>query len=90
MADEAQKQTYEEKEGRLDEILKRLDNSETPMDELASEAREAAGLISSMYETIKGAKQEIVEVFADMEKMKETMNAGMRPEPGPGEGKSGR
>lgn len=34
--------TYEEKEQRLEEILERLDRSETPMDELASDAREAS------------------------------------------------
>lgn len=32
----------------------------------------------------------IIEVFTDMEKMKETMNAGMKPESAPGDGKSGR
>ena len=42
------KMTYEEKEKRLEEILERLDRSETPMDELASDAREASQLIKSM------------------------------------------
>ena len=34
--------TYEEKEKRLEEILERLDRSETPMDELASDARDTS------------------------------------------------
>ena len=42
MDEKTDKMTYEEKEKRLDEILKRLDNSETPVDQLASEAKEAA------------------------------------------------
>lgn len=59
--------TYEEKEQRLDEILSRLDKSETPMDELAAEAREAAGLIVSMQKTLKATKAELTKVFAEME-----------------------
>lgn len=37
--------TYERKEKRLEEILERLDRSETPRDELARDAREASQLI---------------------------------------------
>ena len=67
------KLTYEEKESRLDEILVRLDNSETPMDELASEAREAAALIMSMHATLKATRHEITTVFAELERHKETI-----------------
>lgn len=65
--------SYEEKESRLDEILVRLDNSETPMDELASEAREAAALIMSMHATLKATRHEITTVFAELERHKETI-----------------
>ena len=60
------KMTYEEKEKRLEEILERLDRSETPMDELASDAREASLLIKSMRTTLKSAQAEIVEVLNDL------------------------
>lgn len=67
------KLTYEEKESRLDEILVRLDNSETPMDELASEAREAAALIMAMHATLKATRQEITTVFEELERHKEAI-----------------
>ena len=59
--------TYEQKEKRLEEILERLDRSETPMDELASDAREASQLIKSMRGTLKSAKAEIERVFEDLD-----------------------
>lgn len=65
--------SYEAKESRLDEILIRLDNSETPMDELASEAREAASLIMSMHATLKATRQEITTVFEELERHKESI-----------------
>lgn len=61
---------YEEKEARLDEILDRLDRSETPMDQLAAEAKEAAQLIMSMQSTLKSTKEELVQVFAEMDDVK--------------------
>jgi exodeoxyribonuclease VII small subunit len=76
--DEQTKLTYEQKEARLDEILSRLDNSETPMDELASEAKEAAGLITSMHATLRSARHEIIAVFEQMEQQKEALGANGR------------
>jgi exodeoxyribonuclease VII small subunit len=70
-----EKMSYEEKEQRLDDILQRLDNSETPMDQLAAEAKEAAKLIMSMKSTLTAARQEITDVFEEMERQKEAMNA---------------
>lgn len=61
------------KEKRLDEILGRLDLSETPMDKLAEEAKEAAQLLMSMQATLRAAKQEVTSVFAEMEKQKEAL-----------------
>lgn len=69
------KMTYEQKEARLAEILDRLDNSETPMDELAAEAKEAGQLILSMQMTLKSARQEITSVFEEMEKQKAAIGA---------------
>jgi exodeoxyribonuclease VII small subunit len=79
-SDEQAEMTYEQKETRLDEILNRLDNSETPMDELASEAKEAAQLITSMHGTLRSARQEITTVFEEMEKQKEALSLGGRTE----------
>ena len=71
MTTEIEKMTYEEKERRLEEILSRLDNAETPVDQLASEAKEAAALITSMNATLKAAKQELTTVFEELERQKE-------------------
>lgn len=65
--------TYEQKEARLDEILGRLDRSQTPMDQLAAEAKEAAQLIMSMQTTLRAAKQEVSQVFAEMDKQKDVL-----------------
>lgn len=62
--------TYEEKEERLDEILQRLDRSETPVDKLSEDAREAASLIKSMEDTLRKARQELTTVFEELEKLK--------------------
>ena len=75
MSTDIKKMTYEEKEARLEEILQRLDNSETPVDQLASEAKEAANLIMSMNATLKAAKQELTTVFEELDKQKESFKA---------------
>jgi exodeoxyribonuclease VII small subunit len=74
------KMTYEKKEARLDEILGRLDRSETPMDQLAAEAKEAARLLMSMQMTLRDAKQEVTQVFAEMEKQKEVLGVKQKAE----------
>ena len=63
--------SYEEKNNRLEEILNRLDNSETPMDQLADEAKEAGQLIISMRKTLTSTKKELEDVFKEIEKQKE-------------------
>ena len=82
-ADEIDQMTYEQKEARLAEILERLDNSETPMDDLADEAKEAGKLIISMHATLKSARQEITTVFEEMEKQKAALSVGDRPDTRP-------
>jgi len=67
--------TYEEKEKRLDEILSRLDRSETPMDQLSAEAKEAAELIMSMQATLKSTKAELQKVFLEMDRQKEQVDS---------------
>ncbi len=84
-ADNIEKMTYEQKETRLEQILTRLDNSETPMDELAAEAKEAGSLIISMHATLKSARQEITTVFQEMEKQKNALTDGERTDTQPNE-----
>ena len=62
--------TYEEKGERLDEILQRLDRSETPVDKLSDDAGEAAALIKSMDDTLRKARQELTSVFEELDKLK--------------------
>jgi len=64
-----EKMTYEEKDKRLHEILQRLDRSETAIDKVADDAREAAALIKSMNETLVKARKELNDVFKELEKM---------------------
>jgi len=76
MTDEELKgMTYEEKEQRLDDILSRLDRSETPMDQLAAEAKEAADLIMSMQATLKSTKADLQKIFLEMDRQKEQLDA---------------
>ena len=69
MESDIEKMTYEEKDQRLHEILQRLDRSETPIDKIADDAREAAALIKSMNETLVKARKELSDVFIELEKM---------------------
>ena len=71
MSKKLEEMTYEEKEQRLTEILERLDKSETPMDQLASDAKEAAELIKSMRATLKSAQTEIAEVLEGLDEDKQ-------------------
>ena len=70
MDPEIEKMTYEEKDKRLQEILQRLDRSETSIDKIAEDAREAAALIKSMNETLVKARKELTDVFAELDSMR--------------------
>jgi len=75
MDSDIEKMTYEEKDKRLNEILQRLDQSETPIDKIADDAREAAALIKSMSETLVKARKELTDVFAELERMRKDEQA---------------
>ena len=62
-----QPMTYEEKSKRLDEILTRLDNSETPIDALASDVKEGVRLIKEMNETLRKVEMEVRDAFKELE-----------------------
>jgi hypothetical protein len=44
------------------------------------EQKEAAQLITSMQATLRSAKQEVTQVFAEMEKQKESLGLKQKPE----------
>lgn len=69
MEADIEKMTYEEKDKRLQEILQRLDRSETSIDTIAEDAQEAAALIKSMNETLGKAQKELTDVFDELDKM---------------------
>lgn len=75
MDSDIEKMTYEEKDKRLNDILQRLDQSETPIDEIADDAREAAALIKSMNETLTKARKELTDIFAELERMRKDQRA---------------
>jgi hypothetical protein len=47
---------------------------------LAAEAKEAAQLIMSMQATLRSAKQEVTQVFAEMEQQKDALGLKQKPE----------
>jgi len=54
------KMTYEQKAEKLDEILSRLDRSETPIDELAEDVKLGAKLIKELDKKLKKGFYEII------------------------------
>ena len=65
MADE--KLTYEQKVDKLDEILKRLDNSETPIDKLAEDVKLGASLIKDLDKKLKEVEAEVKDAFKELD-----------------------
>ena len=59
--------SYEEKAERLNQILTRLDNSETPIDELAANVKEGVQLIKEMNETLRKVEMEVKDAFKELE-----------------------
>ena len=60
-------QTYEQKVAELDEILGRLDDSSTPIDELAKDVKRGAGLIKELDRKLKSVEKEVLDAFKEME-----------------------
>jgi exodeoxyribonuclease VII small subunit len=65
MAEE--KLTYEQKVDKLDEILKRLDNSETPIDKLAEDVKLGASLIKDLDRKLKEVEAEVKDAFKELD-----------------------
>jgi exodeoxyribonuclease VII small subunit len=59
--------TYEQKVTQLDEILARLDNSETPIDCLAEDVKLGARLIKELNTKLKKVETEVRDAFKELE-----------------------
>ena len=62
-----QKKTYEQKVEELDSILKKLDDSEIPIDELGEKARTGAKLIVELQHQLKSVETEVQDAFKILE-----------------------
>jgi len=65
--DSLSKLTYEQKVEKLDEILSRLDNSETPIDKLADDVKLGARLIKELDKKLKQVETEVRDAFKELE-----------------------
>ena len=59
--------TYEQKVEKLDEILTRLDNSETPIDKLAEDVKVGARLIKELDNKLKQVEAEVKVACKELE-----------------------
>jgi exodeoxyribonuclease VII small subunit len=59
--------TYEQKVEKLDEILTRLDNSETPIDKLAEDVKLGARLIKELDKKLKQVETEVKDAFKELD-----------------------
>ncbi len=66
-----QELTYEQKTEKLDKILTRLDNSETPIDQLAKDVKEGTKLIKELAQKLKNVETEVRDAFKELDVMDE-------------------
>lgn len=67
--------TYEQKVKELDEILKRLDNSETPIDQLADDVKRGVLLLKDLDSKLKSVEMEVRDAFNELESEQETLKS---------------
>lgn len=60
--------SYEEQVAELDEILERIDQSETPIDELAKDVKRGTELIRALDEKLKAVESEVKDAFESLKK----------------------
>ncbi|MBF0431856.1 MAG: exodeoxyribonuclease VII small subunit [Fibrobacteria bacterium] len=65
MADK--KKTYSESMNRLDEILENIDQANIPIDELANQVIEAAGLLKNCKTILTDTEAKVKNVLEDLE-----------------------
>jgi exodeoxyribonuclease VII small subunit len=74
MAEQPRAPSYEEKFARLEAILKRLDDSQTPIDELAADVKLGTNLIVELHAKLHEVECEVTDAFRALE------SAAPRPE----------
>lgn len=62
-----QEPSYEEKAQQLEAILRRLDDSETPIDELARDVQDGARLIRELDRKLREVESEVLDAFRELE-----------------------
>jgi exodeoxyribonuclease VII small subunit len=63
--------SYEEKLEELEDILDRLDNAETPLDDLAKDVKRGAVLIKELDAKLKSVETEVQDAFSELDKKNE-------------------
>jgi exodeoxyribonuclease VII small subunit len=63
--------TYEQKVGKLDELLTRLDNSETPIDKMAEDVKLGARLLRELGQKLKQVETEVRDAFKELDEKQE-------------------
>ncbi len=58
---------YEEKAAQLEAILQRLDDSETPIDELAKDVKLGARLVRELDAKLREVETEVLDAFKELE-----------------------
>ena len=69
--EDIQHMTYEQKVGKLDELLTRLDNSETPIDKLAEDVKLGARLIKELDRKLRQVETEVRDAFKELDEKQE-------------------
>jgi exodeoxyribonuclease VII small subunit len=64
---ETKPETYEQKSARLESILKRLDNAQTPIDELAADVKVGVSLIIELTAKLHEVETGVADAFAALE-----------------------
>lgn len=59
--------SYEEKVAELEDILRRLDDAETPIDTLAKDVKKGAGLIKELDHKLREVEAQVRDAFAELE-----------------------
>ena len=59
--------TYEEKVEQLEQILERLDDSTTPIDELAEDVKLGATLIRDLDRTLREVETQVTDAFKELD-----------------------
>lgn len=62
-----QNETYEEKTGKLNKILARLDDPDTPIDTLADDVKQGTKLIKELEAKLREVESEVESAFEELE-----------------------